>query len=165
MESVQDITSRKPRLPTGRVVSGSVPEPVVDGTTIALTPAISSQAGAANNSLATLQSNDIAPFEDGIPRNIQMFTVTVGVSEPIIPNSAVPIYRISALLDGALSVEEVMQDFPSLTADQILMAREYALKYPNYGVPHPKQSLKRLLRESGFVALERKSRKKKRALK
>ncbi|SRR6266436_2885227 len=91
--------------------------------------------------------------------NVPLFTV--GTSEPKIPDTNIPLYRISALLDGGMSVAEVMEDFPSLTADQIVMARDHARQYPNFGRPYPKKSLKRLLRNSGFAELEQTLRRRK----
>jgi hypothetical protein len=66
---------------------------------------------------------------------------------------------VSALLDAGMSVNEVMEDFPSLTNAQIMEARDYARQHPNLGKPYPQMSLKRLLRNSGFAELERASRK------
>jgi uncharacterized protein (DUF433 family) len=86
---------------------------------------------------------------------------TVGTSEPKIPDTNIPLYRIAALLDGGMRVAEVMEDFPSLTADQIVMARDYARQHPNFGKPYPKKSLKRLLRNSGFAELEQTLRRRK----
>jgi uncharacterized protein (DUF433 family) len=70
--------------------------------------------------------------------------------DPKIGAANVPIYRISALRDGGMSEEQIAEDFPSLTREQIDWAIAYAQIYPNYGKQYPKQSLKRLLRKSGF---------------
>ena len=86
---------------------------------------------------------------------------TAGTSEPKIPGTDIPLYRISALLDGGMRVAEVMEDFPSLNADQIIWARDYARQNPNFGRPYPNKSLKRLLRNSGFAELERTLRRRK----
>jgi uncharacterized protein (DUF433 family) len=87
--------------------------------------------------------------------------LTVGTAEPNIPGTTIPVYRITALLDGGMSIAEVMEDFPSLTADQIMWARDYANQHPNFGKSYPKKSLKRLLRNSGFVELEQTLRRRK----
>jgi uncharacterized protein (DUF433 family) len=78
----------------------------------------------------------------------------VGTSEPEISGTSIPLYRISALLDGGMSIAEVLEDFPSLTAQQIVMARDYARQHPNFGKPYPKKSLKRLVGNSGLAELE-----------
>src|SRR6266849_5424718 len=97
---------------------------------------------------------------DVVLRNMQLFTVTISTSEPIIPGTTIPLYRVSALFDGGMTVREVMEDFPSLTEAQIVKARNYARRYPNSGKQYPQKSLKRLLRNSGFAELERALRRK-----
>jgi hypothetical protein len=77
-------------------------------------------------------------------------TFTVVTVEPIIEGTAIPLYRISALLDGGMSVKEILEDFPSLTAKQVAAVRDYAKLYPNYWNPYPTKSFKRLLRSAGF---------------
>jgi uncharacterized protein (DUF433 family) len=91
--------------------------------------------------------------------NMRVLTVTIGASEPVIPGTNIPLYRVSALFDGGMTVREVMEDFPSLTEAQIVNARNYARRYPNFGKPYPQKSLKRLLRNSGFAQLEQAMRK------
>jgi hypothetical protein len=85
--------------------------------------------------------------------------VTIDNSELPISGTNIPLYRISALLDGGLTVAQVKEDFPSLSVEQIVQARDYARAFPNYGKPYPTQSLKRLLRNSGFGELKRALRK------
>jgi uncharacterized protein (DUF433 family) len=76
--------------------------------------------------------------------------------DPKIPGTRIPVYRVTALLDGGLSVGQVAQDFPSLTESQIRAARAYALvQPPAEGISYPKESLKRLLRDSGFAKVDR----------
>jgi uncharacterized protein (DUF433 family) len=72
--------------------------------------------------------------------------------DPLIAGTRIPIYRISALLDGGMTVKEVAEDFPSLTERQIIDARTYAMTNPpSPSIRYPKQSMKRLLRNSGFM--------------
>jgi uncharacterized protein (DUF433 family) len=97
---------------------------------------------------------NVVPFTDA-----PLFTV--GTSEPKIPGTNIPLYRISALLDGGMRIAEVMEDFPSLTAEQIVWARDYARRNPNFGRSYPTESLKRLLRNSGFAELEQALRRRK----
>ena len=82
-------------------------------------------------------------------------TVTVGTAEPIIHGTGIPLYRVTALLDGGMTIPQVMEDFPSLTAEQIATARDYARHHPNFGKAYPTKSLKRMLRKSGFHRLKK----------
>jgi uncharacterized protein (DUF433 family) len=82
--------------------------------------------------------------------NTQILTVTVSTSETFVPGTNIPVYRISALLDGGMRVAQVMEDFPALTADDVIWARNYAQRYPNFGKQYPRKSFKRLLRSAGF---------------
>ena len=54
-----------------------------------------------------------------------------------------------------MTVAQVAEDFPSLTESQIRAARTYARAHPPQGVSYPRESLKRLLRDSGFAKVER----------
>lgn len=77
-----------------------------------------------------------------------------GAFDPLIPGTNIPIYRIAALLSGGMPVKEVAEDFPSLNEQQIMRAQEYALANPpSPAIRYPKQSMKRLLRRSGFTNL------------
>jgi len=81
--------------------------------------------------------------------------VTQQNMDPLIEGTTIPIYRISALLDGGLTVEQVLEDFPSLTRSHVETAREYARHFPNHGRQYPPTSFKRALRDSGFGELAR----------
>jgi uncharacterized protein (DUF433 family) len=73
----------------------------------------------------------------------------------LIPGTRIPVYRVAALLEGGLSVEDVAEDFPSLTVEQIVAARCYAkVNPPSTDICYPRESLKRLLRNSGFMQAE-----------
>ena len=72
----------------------------------------------------------------------------------VIPRTTIPLYRVSALLGGGMRIDQVLEDFPSLTAEQVEYARAYAAIYPNLGKPYPKTSFKRLLRNAGFYAAQ-----------
>ena len=75
--------------------------------------------------------------------------------DPSISGTNIPIYRIAALIDGGMTIAQVMEDFPSLTQNQILTAYEFASENPpGPDVVYPKTSLKRLLRSSGFAQLK-----------
>ena len=77
--------------------------------------------------------------------------------DPKIGNTNIPIYRLAALAGGGMSVDQIAEDFPSLTKDQISDAIRYAKVRPHASGsnPYPAQSLKRLLRNSGFAHLEK----------
>lgn len=98
-----------------------------------------------------------APLHVGFTVTNRLGHISVSVTsilELLIPGTKIPVYRISALLDGGMTIEQVLEDFPSLTADQILWSRDYARSYPNLGKQYPKESLKRLLRQSGMYELD-----------
>lgn len=80
-------------------------------------------------------------------------------STPLIEGTNIPVYRISALLQGELTIEQVMEDFPSLTRKQIVDAGKFAKKHPNIGDEYPPVSFKRLLMTSGFSKVEAELRK------
>ncbi len=91
-------------------------------------------------------ANRIFVNDWGIP-----FSITVSSnSNPLIPGTTVPIYKIAALLDGGATVASVSEDYPSLTSAQIEDARAYAKVNPYSGRPYAKTSLKRALRNMDF---------------
>jgi len=73
----------------------------------------------------------------------------------LLEGTAVEIYRITALLDGGASVDEVLEDYPSLSRQQVETARAYADVRPKTGRPdYPRTSVKQALREAGLEALD-----------
>lgn len=79
------------------------------------------------------------------------FSITVSSARnPIVPGTRIPIYKISALIEGGMNVESVMEDYPSLTREQIEFAYIYARANPYLGSPYPKTSFKRALRQMDF---------------
>jgi len=74
--------------------------------------------------------------------------------EPVLKGSDIEVHRIKALLDGGLSVDDVLVDYPSLTGDAIVAARTYAEAYPKPGRPYPSTTAKRALRGAGLEALD-----------
>jgi uncharacterized protein (DUF433 family) len=75
--------------------------------------------------------------------------------EPVIGRTNIPLYRVTALLDGGMTIEQVLEDFPSLTRQEVLAAKRFAERNPNHGKQYPQKSLKRLLRRSGFHRLKK----------
>jgi uncharacterized protein (DUF433 family) len=85
-------------------------------------------------------------------RDFQFSVTVTSVSDPLIVGTDIPIYRISALLAGGLSVDEILKDFPSLSREQIESARIFSSLHT--ANRYPSMSLKRLLRDSGMYELD-----------
>ena len=111
-------------------------------------------AGTGNEVSFIFQGNTSGHGEALSQSNMFVITVTAPTHDPIIEGTNIPVYRISALLDGGMTISQVLEDFPSLTADQVVLARDYAMSYPNFGKQYPRKSLKRLLRHSGIYELD-----------
>ncbi|MGG7580412.1 DUF433 domain-containing protein [Rhizobium sp. Nf11,1] len=62
--------------------------------------------------------------------------------EPFIKGTDIPAYQVAALYPAA-SIEEILEDFPSLKRDQVEHAIDFARAYPKKGRPYPSTSLKR----------------------
>lgn len=73
--------------------------------------------------------------------------------EPVVRGTQIEAYRIAALVDG-MSVEEILQDYPSLTERQVLAAKAFADANPKKGRPYPKFTAKKSLREADLDGLE-----------
>lgn len=74
--------------------------------------------------------------------------------EALLKDTQIEVYRIAALLDGGESIEQVLEDYPSLTRDQVETAQAYAETYPKAGRPYPHTSVKRALQGAGLEALD-----------
>lgn len=74
--------------------------------------------------------------------------------EPLLEDTVIEVYRIAALLDGGASVDEILEDYPSLFREQVETARAYADADPKAGRPYPSASVKRALRGAGLEALD-----------
>ena len=74
--------------------------------------------------------------------------------EPVIAGTDVEVYRIAALLDGGMTIEEVLHDFPSLEREQVLAAQAYTVANPKPGRPYPKLSFKRAAQAMQLDALD-----------
>jgi hypothetical protein len=55
--------------------------------------------------------------------------------------------RIAALVDGGMSAEDVLRDYPNLTAAQVESALAYAKVNPKHGRPYPARTVKAALRK------------------
>ena len=74
--------------------------------------------------------------------------------EAVVKGTDVEAHRIAALLAGGMGAEEVREDYPSLTLEQIATARAYAEAYPKSGRPYPAKTVKRALKGAGLEALD-----------
>ena len=77
-----------------------------------------------------------------------------GNGEPILKGTEIEVYRIATLLDGGASIEQVQEDYPSLSRGTIETAKAYADAYPKAGRPYPRTSVKRALQRAGLEALD-----------
>jgi uncharacterized protein (DUF433 family) len=74
--------------------------------------------------------------------------------EPLLKGTSIEVYRIAALLEGGASIEQVLEDYPSLPRQDVETARAYAEAYPKAGRPYPRTSVKRALQGAGLEALD-----------
>jgi uncharacterized protein (DUF433 family) len=74
--------------------------------------------------------------------------------EPFLKGTEIEVYWIAALLDGGASIEQVLEDYPSLSRKEIEAARAYADAYPKAARPYPRTSVKRALQGAGLEALD-----------
>ena len=74
--------------------------------------------------------------------------------EAVLKGTRIEAHRIAALLAGGMSPEEVAEDYPSLSLEQIATAKAYAEAYPKSGRPYPTRTVKRTLKGAGFYALD-----------
>jgi uncharacterized protein (DUF433 family) len=75
--------------------------------------------------------------------------------EPMLKGTDIEAYRTAALLDGGMTVDDVLADYPSLTRDAVEAAKAYADTYPKTGRPYPRTTAKRALRGAGLEALDK----------
>jgi uncharacterized protein (DUF433 family) len=73
---------------------------------------------------------------------------------PVIKGTDIEAHRIAALLDGELNLDQVLEDYPSLTKDQVLAARAYGASHPKPGRPYPSITAKRAMSALGLDALD-----------
>jgi uncharacterized protein (DUF433 family) len=111
--------------------------------------------GTGKDSPMIFQSSTSGSAENLWQNNLVVITVSAPAPDPIIEGTGIHVYRISALLDGGMTISQVLQDFPSLTVDKIILARAFAKAHPNFGKQYPKRSLKGLLRRGSFCRLKK----------
>ena len=104
-------------------------------------------------------SLEIGPFERAIDERIERLMElrqrvdAIRSGEPVISGTAIPVYQIAGLAKGQ-TVEEIMEDYPSLSLDQVEGAIEYAKAYPKKGRPYPARSFKRMIGDLGLDEIE-----------
>jgi hypothetical protein len=67
----------------------------------------------------------------------------------MIRGTAVPVCQIAGLAKGQTTAE-ILEDYPSLTRDQVTFAMEYAKAYPKKGRPYPARSFIRMIADLGL---------------
>jgi len=68
--------------------------------------------------------------------------------KPVLAARGVEVHRIAALLNGGLSVDAVLEEYPFLSHDAVEIARAYALASPRPGRPYPRTTANRAMREN-----------------
>lgn len=74
--------------------------------------------------------------------------------EAVLKSTNVEVYRIAALLSGGLTPQEIGEDYPSLTQEQIATAKAYSEAHPKPGRPYPGTTAKRALKGAELEALD-----------
>jgi uncharacterized protein (DUF433 family) len=74
--------------------------------------------------------------------------------DAVFKGTDIEVHRIASLLDGDMSTEEILEDYPSLNKEQVEFARAYAAIHPKPGRPYPKITAKSALRGADFSDLD-----------
>jgi uncharacterized protein (DUF433 family) len=74
--------------------------------------------------------------------------------EAVIKGTKIEAHRIAALLDGGMTVEAILHDYPSLKGRQVVAAKAYADANPKPGRPYPKTTAKAAMRRADLDELE-----------
>ena len=74
--------------------------------------------------------------------------------DAVLKGTTIEVYRIAALIGGGMSRQEILGDYPSLTADQVEFAAAYAQAHPNLGRPYPPLTAKAALRQADLSGLD-----------
>lgn len=70
--------------------------------------------------------------------------------EAMLKGMGVEVHRIAAFLDGGMTPEQIVEDYPSLTFEAIATAKAYAEAYPKAGRPYPPTTFKRAAQGPGI---------------
>jgi uncharacterized protein (DUF433 family) len=74
--------------------------------------------------------------------------------EALVKGTSIEAHRIAALLDGGMSVAEILGDYPSLNEEKVLAAKAYAEANPKPGRPYPTRTVKAAMRKVNLSALD-----------
>ena len=74
--------------------------------------------------------------------------------EPLLEGTTIEVHRVAALVAGGMSIEAILEDFPSLSRSAIETAEAYARAHPRTGRPYPRTTAKRALAGAGLEALD-----------
>jgi uncharacterized protein (DUF433 family) len=78
---------------------------------------------------------------------------TPASGESVIRGTTVPVYVVASLAKGE-TVEDILENYPSLTRTQVENVIEYAKAYPEKGRPYPARSFKRMVADMGLDEIE-----------
>jgi uncharacterized protein (DUF433 family) len=67
----------------------------------------------------------------------------------LIRGTSVEAHRIAALVDGGMSVAEILKDYPNLTPTHVDASVNYARAYPKQGRTYPRRTAKSAIRAGG----------------
>lgn len=89
-------------------------------------------------------------------KELDKLTAEIDVSgrEALIKGTSIEAHRIAALLDGGMTVEAVLRDYPSLNDRQVLAAKAYSKANPKPGRPYPKTTAKAAMRNAALRDLK-----------
>jgi uncharacterized protein (DUF433 family) len=102
---------------------------------------------------------ELSPLDDEIDErlsrlmNLKRRVEISPTGEPVILGTQIPVYLIAGLAKGE-TVDEILEDYPSLTRGQVETAIEYATAYPKKGRPYPNRSFKRMVADLGLEEIE-----------
>lgn len=102
---------------------------------------------------------ELTPFDHAIDNRVALLMalreqVELSASgEPVIRGTPVPVYPIAGLSKGQ-TVAEILEDYPSLTREQVEAAVDYAKAYPKKGRPYPARSFKRMIADMDWDDVE-----------
>jgi uncharacterized protein (DUF433 family) len=65
----------------------------------------------------------------------------------VIRGTGIEAHRVAALAEGGMSTDEILRDYPNLTAEQVKAAVDYAAAHPKRGRPYPRRTIKSVLRK------------------
>jgi len=66
--------------------------------------------------------------------------------EALIRDTGIEAHRIAALVEGGMSIDDVLHDYPNLSAEKVETAIAYARAHPKQGRPYPARTVKSVFR-------------------